>query len=81
MPHTDLQTLLQLAVCTLPTEELCKNLVFFLFGYSEHIDEVSDLKNIIVLDLPCASYLYCMAYILSFNFAESTTSFSVPFTI
>lgn len=39
IPQTALQGLLQFVVCTLPTEALCKSLLFLAFGYSTHIDE------------------------------------------
>jgi pimeloyl-ACP methyl ester carboxylesterase len=45
LPHTGLETLLEFLGCTLPTEALCENLLFYLFGYSSHIDEVSKLKE------------------------------------
>jgi len=37
--HTSLQTLATFIVCSLPTQALCANLMFFLFGYSSHLNE------------------------------------------
>jgi len=38
MPRTSIETLLFFVTCTLPTEELCADFTFFLYGYSIHID-------------------------------------------
>jgi len=38
-PHTMLQTFQQYVLCTLPTAALCANILFYMFGYSTHLDE------------------------------------------